>query len=86
VAKMTGRALNERWRIGAAHSLYRENGTWYHHLEAFPGALCDAHGYVVFATQQDLETCPGMLIGKSKNWLNVPAGISTLPGYVRRVS
>lgn len=83
VARRTGRELNERWNIGVQHVLYRKNGTWYHRLDRFPGALCDEHGYVRFETAGDLEACPGVLIGREKNWLNVPAGIATLPGYVR---
>ncbi len=73
---------NEKWNIGVRHALYRKNGTWYHRLERFPGALCDARGYVRFETEDDLVACPGVLIGKEKNWLSVPAGIATLPGYV----
>ena len=83
VARRTGRELNGKWNIGAQHALYRKNGTWYHWLERFPGALCDARGYVRFETADALEACPGVFIGKGKNWLTVPAGIATLPGYVR---
>jgi hypothetical protein len=84
VSKITGRLLIERWGISARHALYREDGTWYHLLERFPGALCDAHGYILFATRQALEASPGVLIGEGGNWLNIPAGIANLPGYVRR--
>lgn len=83
VARCTGRELNEKWNIGAQHALYRKNGTWYHRLDRFPGALCDAHGYVRFETASDLEACPGVLIGREKNWLSVPGGIAILPGYVQ---
>ena len=83
VAHRTGRELNEKWNIGAQHALYRKNGTWYHRLDRFPGALCDLHGYVRFETARALESCPGVFVGKEKNWLSVPAGIATLPGYVR---
>ncbi len=47
---MTGRELNEKWKVGALHSLYRKNGNWYHLLEKFPGARFDEHGYIVFRT------------------------------------
>jgi hypothetical protein len=84
VSKITGRLLIERWGIRARHALYREDGTWYHLLERLPGALCDGRGYILFPTRESLETCPGIFIGKSRNWMNVPAGIASLPGYIRR--
>lgn len=71
------------WAVGAQHALYREDGTWYHNLTLFPGALFDAHGYLLFQTEQDYKRCRGAIFGKEKNWINVPTGISTLPGYVR---
>lgn len=83
MAKLTGRTLNMEWRIGAQHALYREDGTWYHVLTRFPGALCDAHGYVLFESEKEYRGCPGLIIGKDRNWANAPAGISTLAAYVR---
>lgn len=80
MARKIGQELNARWRVGAAHALYSEKGTWYHLLERFPGALFDAEGYVVFATKRDYETCQQLNRGKE---LNVRGGISSLPGYVR---
>jgi hypothetical protein len=44
--RQRGRGLNQECGIGAKHALYRANGTWYHQLTAFPGALVDAHGYI----------------------------------------
>src|SRR5471030_2808061 len=84
VSKITGHMLIERWGIGARHALYRENGAGYHLLERFPGALCDAHGYILFASREALEACPGVFIGKGGAWISIPAGIASLPGYVRR--
>ena len=81
--RITGRELNRRWGVNAAHALYREDGTWYHLLERYPGALFDTNGYVLFASEADLRRCPGIMVGREKNWLNAPAGISNLPGYVR---
>jgi hypothetical protein len=83
MARTTGRTLNAEWDVGALHSLYREDGTWYHVLERFPGALFDAHGYVRFDSEEDYKKCPGALVGKQKNWMNVPAGIASLHDYVR---
>jgi 5-methylcytosine-specific restriction protein A len=81
--RVTGRQLNAAWNVGAKHSLYRKDGTWYHLLEQFPGALFDAHGYVVFESKSDLMACPGILMGEAKNWVNFATGIEKLPGYVR---
>jgi 5-methylcytosine-specific restriction protein A len=83
MARNIGKELNKKWRVGAQHALYRNNGTWYHRLERFPAALFDEYGYVVFESKEALEDCAGVLIGKGKNWLNVPDGIAALPGYVR---
>lgn len=81
-----GQELNEKWGVGAKHALYRKNGTWYHLLERFPGALFDAHGYVIFRSAAEIRKCPGIALGARANWLNVPRGIATLPGYVRVTS
>ncbi len=78
--RVTGRDLNREWRIGAKHTLYREDGRWYHRLEHFPGALCDARGYILFKTQQDFVRCRYLSIGEE---VNVPLGISAIPGYTR---
>lgn len=76
--KRRGRSFNKEWGIGAKHALYRANGTWYHRLTAFPGALIDAHGYILFATEQDYVQCQGLHIGKQ---IGVPHGIARIPGY-----
>jgi hypothetical protein len=81
--RVTGRELNLRWNVEAQHALYRKNGTWYHLLERFPGALFDEHGYVLFASKDAVENSSGILTGKRANWLNVPEGIASLKGYVR---
>lgn len=81
--RITGRQLNEQWKVGARHALYRKDGTWYHVLARFPGALFDAHGYILFESKSALLCCPGILIGESKNWINFSTGIANAPGYVR---
>ena len=79
------RNLNLEWGVNAAHALYRRTGDWYHKLERFPGALFDESGYIVFDDQHHLERTPGILIGQGgKNWISVPKGIVSVPGYVRR--
>ena len=77
-----GAQLNSQWNVGAQHALYRANGTWCHWLQRFPGALFDANGYVRFETEDDLLGCSGVRVGERANWLNVPDGIASLPGYV----
>jgi hypothetical protein len=76
----SGRALNEKWGIGAQHALYHREGTWFNVLERFPGALCDPNGYVLFGTKDEYENPPYLKIGQRTN---VPGGISRLPKYVR---
>ncbi len=83
MSRSIGRELNRKWNVGALHALYRKNGTWYHLLERFPGALFDERGYVIFDSKDAVKNCPGIITGQRANWLNVPAGIATLPGYVR---
>lgn len=75
-----GRELNRKWGVGAQHALYSEKGTWYHLLERFPGALFDEDGYILFETKHDYENCSRLKIGQE---LNVPNGITSIPGYVR---
>lgn len=73
--------LNETWAIGAAQARYSDDGHWYATLSRFPAALFDAHGYVLFETEQEYRSSPYLKIGKQ---ISVPKpGISTVPGYVR---
>ena len=81
--RITGQYLNRKWKVGARHALYRQDGRWYHHLKWFPGALFDADGYVVFETKEAYEQCRKLQHGVR---LHVRAGgISSIPGYVRMV-
>ena len=80
--RITGRYLDCKWNVGARHSLYREDGRWYHHLTRFPGALFDAHGYIVFETEEAYKACSQLNHGQQ---LNISGGISSIPGYVRMV-
>jgi hypothetical protein len=83
ILRRRGRDLNREWLIGAKHALYREDGTWYHRLRQFPGALIDAKGYILFATEDDYRRCSLLQIGKQ---IGVPKGISKIPGYKRMLS
>lgn len=65
-------------QTGAAHSLYRETGDWYHHLKYFPGVLFDLNVYVTFQSENDYINSPYLRHAQD---LNVPDGISSIPGY-----
>lgn len=75
----SGKDAKAEWGIPAEHVLYREDGTFYNPLRRFPGAFADAHGYVVFKTEQAYRDCRQLQIGKK---VKVPAGIAAIPGYV----
>ncbi len=78
-----GPRLNEAWGVGAAQARYSHDGHWYATLGRFPAALFDAHGYVLFATEEAYLSSPHLNIGKQ---ISVPQpGISGIPGYVRVV-
>ncbi len=73
--------LNESWGVGAAQVRYSDGGHWYATLERFPAALFDAHGYVLFETEEEYRSSRHLRIGKQ---ISVPKpGISTIPSYVR---
>lgn len=78
----SGARLNEEWKIGARHVLYRKSGNFYMPLNEFPGALCDENGYILFKTEAEYRSAdPAYLqIGVR---VSVPNGISKIPGYVR---
>lgn len=79
--RITGENLNEKYKVGAKQARYRENGVWYHPLHQFPGALFDAHGYVMFGTAAQYAACDAVVKGPNPNHIHVPGGISGLPGY-----
>jgi len=80
MANPIGQSLNDLWQVGAKHAHYREDGNWYHQLKAFPGALFDANGYVLFETEHDYLSSTYLQIQQD---MHVPNGISSLPTYVR---
>ena len=80
-----GAKLNREWNVNAAHALYRRVGDWYHTLKAFPGALFDANGYILFETREDYEQCPRLTVRYKSRTTHVSApGISAIPGYVQK--
>lgn len=81
--RFSGKALNRLWQVGARHALYHREGTWYNNLQAFPGALFDPDGYVVFETASAYLNSPHIRVTQETNIRN---GISSLPGYRRMAS
>jgi 5-methylcytosine-specific restriction protein A len=77
----SGRALQREWNIPAKHVLYHHEGTWFHLLEQFPGALCDPQGYILFSERSDFVKFPQLRIAAL---VKDPQGIRDIPGYVRR--
>ena len=80
--RLTGLRLAKRWGVEVEHALYHRDGTFYENLTRFPGALFDPTGFVVFRTAQDYNRSEYLRRGDK---LNVPRGIASLPGYVRKV-
>lgn len=79
---LRGLAAGDEWHVGARHALFSRDGTWYENLERFPGALFDPKGYVLFKTADEYRKNRNVRVGKKTN---VPDGIASIPGYVRKV-
>jgi hypothetical protein len=79
--RVTGDQLRKLWKVPVKHALYHRDGTFFENLVQFPGALFDWHGYVVFDTEQEYNDCSHLYRGRK---LNVPGGIASIPGYVRK--
>ena len=75
-----GKELNVKWSVNAEHSLYREDGKWYHNLKRFPGALFDRDGYVVFNSESEYRNCKYI---KHGNEIHIYEGIKSIPQYIR---
>jgi hypothetical protein len=81
----SGRRVQERWKIPAVQTRYHREGDFYMPLDRFPGALADPNGYILFSTEQQyLNYCRYINFrGSPVNpRIGVPAGISSMPGYV----
>ena len=78
--KMTGKELKYMWNIAAVQVRYHVGGTFYMPVTKFPAALCDPDGYVVFRDEWAYRHTRGVSVGAR---INVPGGVSGLPGYVR---
>lgn len=77
----SGAELNRRWNVGATQSRYHKDGTFFMPVDKFPAAFFDPNGYLIFPTLNEYDECPHFRIGKR---VNVPCGISSVPGYIRR--
>ncbi len=53
-----GPRLHEAWGVGAAQARYSGDGYWYAALTRFPAALLDAHGFVLFETEEGYRNSP----------------------------
>lgn len=80
---LSGRQLNEEWKVGARHALYHRHGRWFNNLQRFPGALFDPSGYALFESKNEYLNCSGVSV---KQETNVPGGIESLPNYQRMKS
>ena len=78
--RITGKYLNKLWSIGAKHTLYSHDGSWYHQLNRFPGALCDSEGYILFQAKDAFHGCSFLRI---KQDVGCTGGIRQIPGYIR---
>ena len=77
--RITAKLLQREWRVDVKHGLYSHDGTWYHRLKDFPGALFDSAGYIIFKTEDDFLNCPQLRINQDCGCRD---GISTIEGYV----
>ena len=76
----SAKTLLVKWDIPANRAYYHHAGTFFMPLEGFPGALCDANGYVLFRTKAEFDSEQRIRVGQRTN---VRGGISTLSGYIR---
>src|SRR5258708_4418868 len=76
--------LQKLWGIEAKEGRLRETGDWYNAFSRFPAALLDAHGYILFATEEEYRTSPHISIGKQISVKD--PGISAIPSYIHIIS
>ena len=78
--RLSGKYLAILWKVPVLHALYHKDGIWYNHLRAFPGALFDPNGYVIFNSEREYTNCSYLQHGQE---LHAVGGISSIPGYRR---
>jgi len=74
----SGNNLSKQWKVNVVQSHFHKEGTWFHTLDHFPAGLFDSHNFVLFRTEEDYQNCAYIRIGQH---INVPKGISSIPGY-----
>lgn len=75
---MNGKELNNILNIRAKHALYRKDGSWYHHLNDFPGVLFDSNGYLIFNSESNYLNHTKLQHSQD---LHIKGGISSIDGY-----
>jgi hypothetical protein len=82
---ITAKKLKKQWGVQCKHALYRENGTRYHCLKAFPGVLFDKKGFMKFDTKEQYYECKELKIyplsSKGSGHCTAAKGISSIHGY-----
>ena len=81
--KLNASVLIARWGLQVVQGRCHREGRFYENLTAFPGALFDANGYVVFETEDEYRNCEGLSV-KAKTNVAKP-GIRSLSQYKRMV-
>jgi len=76
---ITAKKINQALDLKAEHCMYDKNGTWYHHLKAFPGILFDRNGYLVFRNEADYLAHNKL---RHTQDLHVTGGISSASGFI----
>ena len=71
--------LIRKYNIPVKQARYSNDGGWYHHLENFPAAFLDSNGYIIFQTEEEYNNCSHLSLGQD---VNIPHGISSIPGYM----
>jgi hypothetical protein len=66
---------------GVKQARFHKDGTWYHRLREFPGALCDPQGFIVFMTEAAFLNYDGLVL-KQDVHVQGDRTIGSLPGYV----
>ena len=80
--RIHGAEIDRERGLGSSHALYSRDGNWYDYLRRFPAAYHDADGFIIFESKDAYEACPYFNFGKTVN-VNIPEGISGIPGYQR---
>jgi hypothetical protein len=76
----TGKKLRGAWHIPALRVYFHQDGTFYEVPMAFPAALCDMNGYILFSSLDELKHTDGVSIASK---VNIPGGLSQIAGYTK---